>query len=773
MKIQDLAIIFVIIIIPISIVLSAYTQFQIETLNLQTLYDTKLTTATYDAIKAFQINTANSTMSDLSNSKMRDIEASITTFKNSVMSTFGLNGYTEEELNNYIPALVYTMYDGFYVYSPYENTNYLYETEIKADGSVDYKYDNGNKIPAYNNGETMYGLKPYITYSCRYDNGSNIDVVITYSLDNFITIQGTINGQYINDEGYLIDGITKDASGNISYNGVTISVETELKEYVGAREYPYIKLNGTKYYYSYDRTGGINNDEIFYISNGQITIQGDYKGDKATQYYNDVIKNNSSAIKYYTKAYEFSKRVKSYGLNNLTYDDAWEMKLNGGTYQKTKIWSGDTRKIFEFNTDLSKPSKNIECELSNYNQHRLAVIRHKIEQNLSIAIANYNKYSEATGIQFQMPELKEEEWNLVMNNISLISFVQGLYIGGKIYNGYSIVNNSESKEVVQEENIYILGTDSLGNNVYYRIGDNNLATESNIKTTIPAGRLNLDFKRNSLIDTTTNTRTLYYYPLRNFNASYSSIVTQNDVTTYDDIYKYVSEQNNTVKKAFYQALGREREGSYSFSNDSAFDYNVLVVGNATATSNQETALRNITNKLNEEDGINATYIYSADKTYLANYIRSQKNNYKLIIVDSFVWTAALDTTVLEEIATATNILTIGNDTVNLPMIESSTQIRTNSVMSPQITTYGRQKLGAGASISSHSDNNQVAIKFKSGVNVLCKAKYSVGATGQWDAIGYWKYKNHNWIHSQISFDYNNANEMAVLKQLVKYAMNGI
>ena len=125
MKIQNLAIIFLIIIIPISIVLSAYTQFQISTLNLQTLYDTKLTSATYDAIKAFQLNTANSTMSDLSNSRMRDIEASITTFKNSIMSTFGLNGYTEEELNNYIPALVYTMYDGFYIYSPYKNVNYF------------------------------------------------------------------------------------------------------------------------------------------------------------------------------------------------------------------------------------------------------------------------------------------------------------------------------------------------------------------------------------------------------------------------------------------------------------------------------------------------------------------------------------------------------------------------------------------------------------------------------------------------------------------------
>ena len=63
MKIHDLAIIFIIIILPISIVLATYTQYQIQTINTQTLYDNKLTSATYDAIRAFQINTINSTTS--------------------------------------------------------------------------------------------------------------------------------------------------------------------------------------------------------------------------------------------------------------------------------------------------------------------------------------------------------------------------------------------------------------------------------------------------------------------------------------------------------------------------------------------------------------------------------------------------------------------------------------------------------------------------------------------------------------------------------------
>ncbi len=103
MKIQELAIIFIIIILPITIVLSVYTQLQIKTVEMQTAYDTKLTSATVDALKAFQINTSNSTISDISNSKIRDLEASIKTFKGSLKSTFGLNGYTEEEMNQYIP----------------------------------------------------------------------------------------------------------------------------------------------------------------------------------------------------------------------------------------------------------------------------------------------------------------------------------------------------------------------------------------------------------------------------------------------------------------------------------------------------------------------------------------------------------------------------------------------------------------------------------------------------------------------------------------------
>lgn len=146
-----------------------------------------------------------------------------------------------------------------------------------------------------------------------------------------------------------------------------------------------------------------------------------------------------------------------------------------------------------------------------------------------------------------------------MKNISLISFVQGLDIGGKIYNGYTIVNNSESKEVVREDNIYIIGNDGF----YHRIGDRYLLDENNIGNSNveekSAGRLNLDFNRQNALDE--NENRVYYYTL-NYYASYTSVISQNDSEVYDDIYAYVAEQNNGLKKAFYTALGRERYGMY-------------------------------------------------------------------------------------------------------------------------------------------------------------------------------------------------------------------
>ena len=633
MRIQDLAIIFIIIILPISIVLGAYTQMQISTISLQTEYDMKLIAATSDAIKAFQINTANSSTSDIANSKIRDIEASVSTFKASIKSVFGMNGYSEDEMNEYIPALVYTMYDGFYIYSRFNNQNYLYEVD-----------ENGNVTnnPLDKNGENVFGLKPYISYSVKYNPNSDLDIVITYSLDNYISIKGMVKvdgeKQYWDKSGYLIDGIKKDASGKITYNGVEIDKNVVLSEdlpTIGSLEkgtYKYVRYNGTKYYldernarviyflngnlmeinptsdeniessykkyknmiengeslseelpqigtlargnYKYIVYNGTKyylderNTRIIYFLNGnlmEIKPKLDENIESSYKKYENMIENGESAYKFYDEANKFTQSVKNV-LANLTNKDAQDFIINSnGETIQTTVFSDETEyKIFDFNSDSSKPEKNIECRSSNFNQHRLAVIKNKIRTNLAIAITNFNS---AYNIEFQMPELTEEDWAKAMNNISLISFIQGIDIGGKTYNGYTIINNSESKEVVREENIYILGNDGF----YHRIGDkylleaNNIGGNSEYNSNVNAsGRLNLDFNKQRAY--TEDGSTVYYYPISKYYASYNSIVNQNywdkDYDNYNDIYAYVATKNVNLRKAFYMALGRERYGMY-------------------------------------------------------------------------------------------------------------------------------------------------------------------------------------------------------------------
>ena len=305
MKIQSLAVIFVIIMLPISIVLSVYTQSQITTLRLQLSYDKKLDDATYDTIKAFQLNTINSNTSDLVNSKLRDIEAAANTFFTSIGNGFNMTGYNKEILKEYVPALVFTMYDGYYIYSPYTNT--LDTKSIESLQDEDGNYRSG--IDSHINGEKISGIKPYIYYSCRYKTpGERIDVVITYSLDNYINIQGKIDGEAVDKEGYVIDGIGKDPNGNLTYRGITISKEGEnlRTENVDGNSYPCIKYRGVKYYQKGGAWFSLNNDGEELPAPEEISnIVGTPAKDK-------------NAYNYYNQAYELKEFIISNGLNDLT-----------------------------------------------------------------------------------------------------------------------------------------------------------------------------------------------------------------------------------------------------------------------------------------------------------------------------------------------------------------------------------------------------------------------------------------------------------------------
>ena len=549
MKIQGLAIIFVIIILPISLVLGEYINTQIDRFKLEQQYDSNLINATDDALKAFQINAFNDATSDMADSKIKSIEASVNTFYNSMESSFGLQGYSKEDLQKYVPALVYTMYDGYYIYSPY--TNIAKVDEDKKELNINLESTN-----------IEYGLKPYVYYSCRYKMGTDSDFIINYSLDNYITIQGTVDGKAVYESGYILtianseseEGVYKktlaDGTEKYYYSGQEINAETALTEQLveanGNKQlYKYIKINGTKYY--------INESEgyVFYIMGGNRVRQAEKIKDSALyEAYKKEIENNTSAINYYKNAYKFTTWVNE-NLDNLTIGD-----IHTGKEEEKVLYVGEASdKIFANN--------KIEYPNSIFNAHRKEVIKYSIESNLSVAIANFNAYT-SSGNDFQMPKLKDTEWEMLQSEVSIISFLQGINLGGKVYNGYTVVTNNKTEEVIREERIYITTSDGY----FHKVNDKHFnEKEENCyeASQIVQGFLDLDFEIRK------DGATGISYMQKPELGCYVSIVGQENVdATYESIYEYLQNSEVTIKlkNIYYTALGRERWGTYKAENPS-------------------------------------------------------------------------------------------------------------------------------------------------------------------------------------------------------------
>ena len=550
MKLQHLAIIFVIIILPISLIVGEYIHSQINTINLQTSYSSKLQTATYDAMQSLKLNTINSKYSTVSDSKLRDIEASISTFYKSLGQEIKLNSYTREALTEYTPAILYTMYDGYYIYSKYYN---------EASG----KYE--------------YGLKPYIYYSCRYKKG-NIDIIVNYTLDNYITIYGYVGENYITKSGNVIDPnkVTdfKYSSGqliSLKYSGVTIEKEqlSEQIVYLDANNQPvksqyyYIIYNNNKVYYeSAGKFFTINSSNKKQYINDQVTIQNLNKHVQNGKFYSD------SALKYYDEAYKFSKWLKQY-LPGITQEHAVDGNGNKITTNEFGISTG-SNSIF----DCSGFNQYNDTEItdSTFDLNRIAVIRKSIKDNLLTAIANYNNLSSNTSYEYILPMLNEEDWYKIANNISMVSFMQGIPIGTKYFNNYSIITNNENKEVVKLSTLLAITTD----------GEVHLLNCKDIidgKKQVEKVYKNIDFEKQSVVITEANER--YYYPHSNTKC-YSCLV--NAAETYDidyidgivkeydyktGAYKVKTNADSTtlytLRKEVLTALARERYDLYKIN----------------------------------------------------------------------------------------------------------------------------------------------------------------------------------------------------------------
>ena len=109
MRLQNLTIIFLALALPIIIILSVYVQLQVDTAFLRAKYDTALIDAAHETMTAFQINTTNDQYSDVTDKKIRDIQAALNVFPSTLATRVGATGSSTSFMMAYVPALVFTL----------------------------------------------------------------------------------------------------------------------------------------------------------------------------------------------------------------------------------------------------------------------------------------------------------------------------------------------------------------------------------------------------------------------------------------------------------------------------------------------------------------------------------------------------------------------------------------------------------------------------------------------------------------------------------------
>lgn len=442
MKLQNMAVIFAIIIIPMTLILSAYIGIQIDTASLGREYDTKLLDATHDAVVAFQLNSMQNNYSTNADSLRRDVKASINAFFTSLATNLRVPGENANYITQYIPAVVVTLYDGYYIYSPME---------------MEYQDDSGVTKTRYE-----HTLKPYIHYSVRYQTG-NCDIVVNYSLDNYITIYGYMNNEYVSKAGYLIAGDV--ASDGSQYRGVTIT-DNDAKEYY-----------------------------------------------KAAKEFTDWVKNHS---------FSGSKIVDVVVPKNAK-------DSNGDPYPQ---FVNNNTRILNVSND-NDPEEPIE---SDFSAHKREIMKQSIQSNLNNAIYSYSKHT-TLNTEFRMPVLTEQDWDKVLSNVNIISFMQGLPVGVKEYNNYAIVTSTENKQYVDPNLLYYI------HDGYYHKLECPILQEASEE--IKAYR-SIDY------DKQRNEDGSYYYTHKEL-ACYTCIVNSANLEK-----KEIQNYPYNLKQAYYNALARER-----------------------------------------------------------------------------------------------------------------------------------------------------------------------------------------------------------------------
>ena len=510
MKFQHVAIMFIIIFAPVMILTTYFINLQLKTIRTEAEYNQKLIDATYDAMSAFELNTANEDLSTVSDSLRSIIEASNNIFFNTLATNLGVSNASKSYVQPYVPAILYTLYDGYYIYAPtnipiictdrFGQTVTTADYGVKFQAANKYKYSPGaasdyndytrisgdkvtlaqagdeygqilyeNKDGSYStkiNANTKYKksyiLKSYISYAANYKRDKK-NITINYTLDNFMSIEGFIDNTYYAKSGYFIRDTLVDS----------VKVNNTAVEWTKYSEDEWDKMIYDPENYNIQVTidnGKIKNGatevdvEDTVISNRDGLIvpnSGEYSG--IIKYWDDAQK----AVDYYIKAWMFSKWVYS-NLNDITVSDIqnkdyqiYNLKNNTTTADltdddhKTKLYSN---MFYDFSADASKKpfaaaaANDPEDKDSIFWRHKEHMIQNSITYNITLSMIVYTEASKLT--EFSMPILQQEEWQKILNNVSIVTFMQGMSCGLKYYNNYAIVTSTNNEISITENEIY-------------------------------------------------------------------------------------------------------------------------------------------------------------------------------------------------------------------------------------------------------------------------------------------------------------------------------
>lgn len=260
----------------------------------------------------------------------------------------------------------------------------------------------------------------------------------------------------------------------------------------------------------------MKNDEETSVANLLQGSEGEFTG--VTVKYNGIEITDRAAKEYYIRAYFFSSWVTN-NLGNVTAGSV--ITKTEGTNQDAYIdFTGDGSQIFRFTSD-----NNPESDESLFVNHKRNVIKNSIQYNLNSSISTYNMNhgiaidAASATYAYRLPVLSNSDWDSILNNVTMVSFMQGIPCGTTTFNNYAVVKSNNNNTSVSLENLYFteeMGINKQSNHYYHKydcekIGENVIGAGKPIYDSDLSAEFKYDAKKiNSKIDDTTGDIICFY-----------------------------------------------------------------------------------------------------------------------------------------------------------------------------------------------------------------------------------------------------------------------